>query len=126
MKAGNDSGRCVGKPVAVNELDEKRSCRANLKQKSPEEQDRQDNGDGDDDYFYETHELILKLTLAASIRNQQGLYFIGASREVSTLRAETACRAPDFCLCSKTLDARQAGKVPCFEWRRAIERSNHH
>jgi hypothetical protein len=40
--------------------------RANLKQKSPEEQDRQDDGDGDDDYFYETHDLILKLTLAAS------------------------------------------------------------
>ncbi len=34
---------------------------ANLKQKSPEEQNRQDDGDGDDDYFYETHELILKL-----------------------------------------------------------------
>ena len=39
---------------------------ANLKQKSPEEQNRQDDGDGDDDYFYETHELILKLTPAAS------------------------------------------------------------
>jgi hypothetical protein len=31
-----------------------------LKQKSPEEQDRQDDRDSDDDDLYETHDLNLK------------------------------------------------------------------
>jgi len=74
---------------------------ANLKQKSPEEQNRQDNGDGDDDDFYETHELILKPALSASITKQRGLYFIGASREVSTLRAKMACVVFNFACVAK-------------------------
>jgi hypothetical protein len=32
-----------------------------LEQKSPEEQDRQDDGDSDDDDLYKAHGLILRL-----------------------------------------------------------------
>jgi hypothetical protein len=43
-----------------------------LKQKSPEEQDRQDDRNSDDDDLYETHDLNLKFVGGLGLRSSEG------------------------------------------------------
>jgi len=91
----------------------------NSKQKSPEEQNRQEDGNRDDDDLYETQELILKVTDSPRDTLTMAVFYRCIARSVNVPGRNGLPRAL-FYPESKILDARQAGKVPCLVERQVF------
>ena len=82
-------------------------------QKSPEEQDRQDDGNRDDDDLYKAHGLILKLAGCQRLSLARAVFYRCIARSVN-VSGKNGLPHARFCLESKTLDEQQAENVPSF------------